>query len=701
MDGKKIITVSGIICSGKSNKKGEVTAVQSPLGDIVRYKYDGGGNVTSKLDEDGLETLYEYNLANKLSKVMYADGKSVELSYNALRQLTEMKDWLGMTSINMDSFGRIERITDFEGKTVQYEWDALNRRTATVYPDESKVGYNWNESGRLDSVVSGTGTTNYTYDAMGRISERVLPDSTTTKYEMNPLGRLTSLTHSKDGGILDRFKYSYDPAGNITQIDKHRAGIETDSGLFEYAYDLVGRLVSAMHDGNTKEYRYDSLGNRISSLQNGIETKHSYNARNQLIRSTEPEIEREYAYDKRGNLTQITENGQLKSSYDFDATNRMVAAFTEGKGKAEYSYNGFLKRVKRLEDMQDTSMPDPTHEMRYILDLTRPYDNLLMTEGAQNQSFVWGNELLSASGDSSFHYLTDHLGSPIRLVSENQSDTLAYDEFGVPLVQVGQNEAKFNQPFGFTGYMMDEISGLYYVQARYFSAENARFVSEDYVRDGVNWYMHCYNNALKFVDLDGLRPATYKSNDGQYRLYSPDSKKTSITISTLGVITPFSDAVIYGARRLGTNEFEYISRTDLDKVLTGAGHLGTATNLLDKALGALGMGKSGFGKAGGAVAGFLSAVDVVSHATSNSADIHEIIYKMYRNELASDTREELLSKYALFYKLIEGSVADGTLTYSKIYGTIADVQIDWGEFLKLAFELDIGFDALALSAKCE
>ena len=139
-------------------------------------------------------------------------------------------------------------------------------------------------------------------------------------------------------------------------------------------------------------------------------------------------------------------------------------------------------------------------EMRYILDLTRPYDNLLATEGAQNQSFVWGNELLSASGESNFHYLQDHLGSPVRLVGADVDEALAFDEFGVPLV--GANN--IHQPFGFTGYQTDNISGLYYAQARYFSAENARFISEDYVRDGVNWYVHCYNNPLIFVDRNGL-----------------------------------------------------------------------------------------------------------------------------------------------------------------------------------------------------
>jgi RHS repeat-associated protein len=61
-----------------------------------------------------------------------------------------------------------------------------------------------------------------------------------------------------------------------------------------------------------------------------------------------------------------------------------------------------------------------------------------------------------------------------------------------------------HNPFGFTGYQADEISGLYFAQARWYGPGNARFVSEDFVRDGVNFYLHCYNNPLRFVDRNGL-----------------------------------------------------------------------------------------------------------------------------------------------------------------------------------------------------
>jgi YD repeat-containing protein len=119
------------------------------------------GNVISRLDEDGLETLFEYNLANKISKMVYADGKTVEFAYNPLKQLTEMKDWLGATTVELDKLGRVEKVTDFEGKTVCYGWDEVSRKEKIIYPDASEVLYKYNSIGQLESVVSATGETRY------------------------------------------------------------------------------------------------------------------------------------------------------------------------------------------------------------------------------------------------------------------------------------------------------------------------------------------------------------------------------------------------------------------------------------------------------------------------------------------------------------------------------------------------------------
>jgi len=188
----------------------------------------------------------------------------------------------------------------------------------------------------------------------------------------------------------------------------------------------------------------------------------------------------------------------------------MTNAFSAANGKAEYMYNGFRGRVAKLENM---------NKVDYVLDPTLPYDNLLVENG---QKFIWGNGLISSSGDESFNYLQDHLGSPIRLVGDSGIDeALTYDEFGKqmtgsagkfdnPFTFTGEHQSlsggfsNGSQPFGFTGYQSDNVSGMLYAQARYYQPNIGRFGAQDIVRDGLNWYVFCGNDPINYFDPDGL-----------------------------------------------------------------------------------------------------------------------------------------------------------------------------------------------------
>ena len=65
------------------------------------------------------------------------------------------------------------------------------------------------------------------------------------------------------------------------------------------------------------------------------------------------------------------------------------------------------------------------------------------------------------------------------------------------------------QPFGFTGYMKDAESGLYYARARYYDPEVARFTTEDPFagRDmeppSLHRYLYAYANPLAYTDPTG------------------------------------------------------------------------------------------------------------------------------------------------------------------------------------------------------
>ena len=149
------------------------------------------------------------------------------------------------------------------GTRIKYRYDGAGRREGSAYPDGSAVGCEYNAAGKLSRVLSDAGVTGYSYDMAGRPVRRTLPDGTETSHEYNPLGAPASLTHVRDGMVLDGFRYAYDPAGNIKGMERHRGGLGDESGLYEYTYDNVGRLSSVVKGEMVKRYRYDERGNRV------------------------------------------------------------------------------------------------------------------------------------------------------------------------------------------------------------------------------------------------------------------------------------------------------------------------------------------------------------------------------------------------------------------------------------------------------
>ena len=103
------------------------------------------------------------------------------------------------------------------------------------------------------------------------------------------------------------------------------------------------------------------------------------------------------------------------------------------------------------------------------------------------------------------YYHTDALGSPVA-----QSDAsgavvkrMAWQPWGVPA------SGSYEQGPGYTGHVTDALTGLSYMQQRYYDPVAARFLSTDPVAsnmtDGSNFnrYYYAANNPYKFTDPDG------------------------------------------------------------------------------------------------------------------------------------------------------------------------------------------------------
>ena len=574
------------------NPLGQVECIRDALGGEEHYAYDALGRMILKTDRDGYRTAYGYEPDGKVKNILYGDGTGVEMEYTALRQLSAVRDWLGETRMERDVFGKPVTVTDHMGRTVSYEWGSMGERKSVTYPDGAKVSYCYDGLLRLEKMgIEGIGRTGmpeeilYRYDGEGRLAEKEFPGGMRTLWHYDGYGRLEELVHEDRDGMLDRFRYEYDMEGNKTAIRKERRGLPAENGRYEYEYDPLGRLTGVLKNGHpVRGYTYDSFGNRsgMEDLNGGKTLSYSYDMLDRLVRVEGREtgderlsgifMRKEYFYDGRGNMIREESAGNLLHGYEYSAMNRLARAWDTNGQEVFYRYNGMGQRTgKKAGGVSE----------EYILDLTRSYHNLLgMEKNGRKQDFYadWNitameeTEGASDGGRPAFQglhcYLQDELGSPLRVSGYRAGKgihgcrylTYGYDEFGndagkeledagIPNPYDGQG---VEQPFGYTGYRHDGISGTYFAQAREYRPEDGRFMAEDVIKGNVilpktlNSYGYCYGNPLLYVDRDGKFPMIpmpviteedmdkiYNFNDLMEELR--DRSKDNIGTITLGV----------------------------------------------------------------------------------------------------------------------------------------------------------------------
>jgi RHS repeat-associated protein len=108
-----------------------------------------------------------------------------------------------------------------------------------------------------------------------------------------------------------------------------------------------------------------------------------------------------------------------------------------------------------------------------------------------------------SSNSGSLTFLKDHLGSTIGLSNGSGSliESQKYEAFGK------SNLSNSVTRYGYTGREKDDSTGLMYYRARWYDADQGRFISSDPIRfqAGENFYSYVKNNPIKFSDPTGLK----------------------------------------------------------------------------------------------------------------------------------------------------------------------------------------------------
>lgn len=89
--------------------------------------------------------------------------------------------------------------------------------------------------------------------------------------------------------------------------------------------------------------------------------------------------------------------------------------------------------------------------------------------------------------------------SSITSTTGTVNQSYEYDAYGNLINQTGTDE----NPFAYCGEYQDLCSGLIYLRNRYYDPSIGRFITEDPARDGLNWYVYCRNNPIRYIDPTG------------------------------------------------------------------------------------------------------------------------------------------------------------------------------------------------------
>ena len=337
----------------------------------------------------------------------------------------------------------------------------------------------------------------YTYDANSNELTAALNGTVYKSSVYNSANLPTAVYYPNSGDDTNRIEYTYRVNGNM---HSHRDWLDYTAARI-YNYDGAGRLImdfSALEDENyTDRYTYDTRGNILTrertdrSVSPNVitTTTYTYDRANKLLSSTDGTNTTTYAYDGIGNMTSVTENGTVSKSYSYDNFERLISSTVDGTTTA-YTYDGDnLRQTKTTNGVTTQHILDG---MNVVADI----------KGSDVTTFTRGNGLVFGKNNGvRTTYNNYSNGGTAQLVKPDGTFTeYTYTAYG----EIKYNSTDNTNPFTYCGEYTDVETGLVYLRNRYYDPELGRFLTQDPIKDGLNWYAYCNGDPVNRIDMLGL-----------------------------------------------------------------------------------------------------------------------------------------------------------------------------------------------------
>ena len=263
-------------------------------------------------------TVNEFDDGGNIMATTDANGREVQMEYDAFGRLTHTVDAVGNTiGFEYDANGNQIALIDGNTNRTVFVYDGLNRKTSTIYPGGTHENAVYDLLGnRIERIDCNGAKTLYVYDSRNRLNDVTYQNGNVRDYEYDTVGNLTNVTETADANAT--VSYTYD--------ELNRVSSETSVGVTQqYAYDLNGNRTNAVYgiSGRSVAWEYDAL-NRITYIREGDHTTEYYYDLNSkpLWRVYPSKVWEARTFDGMGRLltmdTHLTNGGTFGMAYEYD-----------------------------------------------------------------------------------------------------------------------------------------------------------------------------------------------------------------------------------------------------------------------------------------------------------------------------------------------------------------------------------------------
>ena len=327
------------------------------------------------------------------------------------------------------------RVIGSQTYTMSYSYDLANRLTEIIYPSGRYVDYTYDSSGYLTTITTkpssgGTVTTlasSITHKPFGPITGLTFGNSEALTKTYNDNYWLSTLNTVYSGTYAQELSYTQDNAGNLTAITDSLDSTRDES----FGVDGLNRLHTASGKYGSRTYTYDNNSNRATKYDGTTTwTTTNVSSKNLPAHISNGTTTEYFTWTANGNMA--TDDRALVGGGSMSATyggRNLLESMTVNSQGITYKLNAFNQRVS------EAFSGSTTHYVHDILgNLMAEADG---GTGTTTKEYVWmeGELLAQIDGSGNIVYVhNNQVKAPQKIT--DPSRTLVFDQISEPFGEV-------------------------------------------------------------------------------------------------------------------------------------------------------------------------------------------------------------------------------------------------------------------------